>query len=55
MLSQDYLKRKQDVLAKLVNYWRSEAFYKPAKVFKLALVISRSDSLMGIGNNAGGS
>ena len=48
VLTQDYLKKKPEILKKLVDYWRSENFYNFSKVFKLALIITKNDLMSSI-------
>ncbi len=43
VLSQEYLKKRPEVLSKLVDYWRTENFFNASKVFKLALIITKND------------
>lgn len=43
ILSQDYLRKKKELMTKLIDYWRTETFYNDDKVFKLALVITKND------------
>ena len=45
ILSQEFLKIKKDVMQKLIEYWCTESFYNPQKVFKLALVITQIDPM----------
>jgi len=39
------LKIKKDVMQKLIEYWCTESFYNPQKVFKLALIITQIDPM----------
>jgi len=39
-LNYEYLRKKRDIMNRLIQYWRFESFYNSSKVLKLALVIT---------------
>lgn len=46
ILDHDYLHKREDVLMKLISYWRTECiFNNKAKNFRLALIISKRDEV----------